>query len=116
MDPNELQGCCVLAAVLGSDASVEYVRGVAQCEATEVLVHGEDGSTYKVPNGLASSALRVDDAVRAAAPETYAPMLVGVAYMVLVPTVDGDWAIARTPGWKAHLPKGWKPPNDKSGK
>lgn len=114
MDPNDLRGCYLLAALLGNDASVTYVRGVAHCEATEVVVKSDDGRTYMVPYEVASTAMRVDAAVRAAAPATFAPMLLGVEYMVLVPPADGDYAIARTPGWKGHLATGGGPPNDES--
>lgn len=102
MDLCELDGSLVLAVVFGTDSSVRYARGMARCEANEVVIVCEDGNCYKVPSGLARSAMPVDDAVLASAPQAAAQLLSGVAYVVAVPPSDGDFAIARTPGWKGR--------------
>lgn len=113
MNPIDLQGCSVLAVVFGTDTSMRHVRGVAQCGSAEVVISGEDGRMYKVPHEIACSAMRVDDAIRAAAPEAVGQLMQGVDYVVPVPPSDGNFAIARTPGWHARLPKDWKPPADR---
>lgn len=106
MDPRELEGCLVLAVVYGSDLSVSYVRGLAKCDANDVLIAGENGKDYKVQNDFASSSMPVDDAVRAAAPESVVPLLRNVTYVVPVPPPNEDFALATTPpGWRGRLAK-----------
>lgn len=104
MNSAELDGCVVLAAVFGVDASLSHVRGVARCEEAEVVIEAEDGGIYRVDRSWAESrSMPVDEQVRAAAPAALAALLVGVRYLIAVPPRDADFAIARTPGWKARF-------------
>jgi len=103
LSPNNLEGRLVVAAIFGADASVHYVRGVVQCKETEALIKGDDGAIYTIPIDVATSAGRVDASVRAAAPKPLAALLLDASYVIRVPPTDGNWALARTPGWKARL-------------
>lgn len=103
MNPADLDGSVVLAAVFGAGATLSHVRGIARYVGGEVVIDAEDGNTYRVERGWAEHCLPVDEQVRAEAPAHLASLLVGVRYLVAVSPRDADFAIARTPGWKARL-------------
>ena len=104
MNAVDLDGCVVLAAIFGANATLSHVRGVARYVEREVVIEAEDGTMYHVDCGWAERhSLPVDEHVRAEAPAHLSKLLVGVRYVVAVPPPNGDFAIARTPGWKARL-------------
>ncbi|SRR5579872_3044090 len=104
MNSLDLDECVVLAAIFTSEPSVSYARGVARRQGTDVVIECENGSTYRVEAGWAgATAMRVDEQVRAAAPAHLSGLLVGVRYLVAVPPPGEDFAMARTPGWRAQL-------------
>lgn len=103
MNPADLDGCVILAAVFGADQTLSHVRGVARYVEGEVVIEAEDGNSYRLNRGWVERSLRVDEQVRAEAPAHLAALLVGVRYVVAVPPRDADFAIARTPGWKSRL-------------
>lgn len=103
MNPADLEGCVVLAAVFGADATLSHVRGLARCLDGDVVIEAEDGNTYRVDRGWAEHSVPVDEQVHDEAPAHLTALLAGVRYLVVVPPRDADFAIARTPGWKARL-------------
>lgn len=103
MNPADLDGSVVLAAVFGADATLSHVRGTARAVEGGVMIEAEDGSSYRVDSSWAEWSLLVDEKVRTEASPDLAALLVGVRYVVVVPPRDSDFAIALTPGWKAHL-------------
>lgn len=103
MNPADLDGAVVLAAVFGTNATLSHVRGVAHCVERELVIEAEDGNTYRVDRHWAEQCLTVDEQVRSGAPAHLATLLDGVRYVVAVPPRDADFAMARTPGWTARL-------------
>jgi hypothetical protein len=103
MNSADLDGSAVLAAVFGADATLSHVRGLARCVEGEVVIEAEDGNTYRVDLSWAERSFPVDEQVRDEAPAHLRALLVGARYVVAVPPRDADFAIARTPGWKARL-------------
>lgn len=92
-----------MAAVFPADGSTSYVRGIARCDTSGVAIDVGNGVTYYMPNEWVDRSILVDEDARAAAPPEFGALLTGVRCVLPVPPPGENFAMARTPNWKATL-------------